>query len=166
MPDIATLREHLSTLTPSQVLAVSALTGGSTHAEAAQVAGVARETVSRWIARHPAFRAALVESQVALMAEHTLALSRLRTRATEVADRALTTILDRLDSEGNVDPVATLRAVLPLTAATAPPVPLDPLTLIDDDLHRMKKSVLSTFDLDVDNRLTLALSRLADGSDG
>jgi cephalosporin hydroxylase len=164
MSDIATLREHLSTLTPSQVLAVSALTGGSTHAEAAQVAGVARETVSRWIARHPAFRATLIESQVALMAEHNLALARLRTRATEVADRALTAILDRLDSDENVDPVATLRAVLPLTASTAPIVPLDALTMIDDDLKRLKSSVLSTFDLSLDDRYPLALSRLAEVS--
>lgn len=166
MPNIETLREHLATLTPSQVLAVSALTGGSTHAEAAQMAGVARETVSRWISRHPAFRSALVESQVVLMAEHTLALARLRTRATEVADRALTTILDRLDSDENVDPVATLRAVLPLTASAAPLVPLDPLSMIDDDLHRLKKSVLSTFEFGLDDRYPLALSRLADGSDG
>jgi hypothetical protein len=42
-------------LTPQQALAVDALTAGATHADAAQVAGVDRTTVSRWATRHPAF---------------------------------------------------------------------------------------------------------------
>jgi hypothetical protein len=42
-------------LSPEQVLALTALLEGKTNAEAAQRAGVARETVSRWFARDAAF---------------------------------------------------------------------------------------------------------------
>jgi hypothetical protein len=42
-------------LSPEQVLVLTALLEGKTNAEAAQRAGVARETVSRWFARDAAF---------------------------------------------------------------------------------------------------------------
>lgn len=57
MTSLDRIRERLSTLTPAQAVAVAALAGGATHAEAAQAAGVARETVTRSLAHHPAVRA-------------------------------------------------------------------------------------------------------------
>jgi hypothetical protein len=60
MSRIATDRyKSLHELTPSQTLALDVLDRGGTHAEAADVAGVDRTTVSRWATQHPAFVAEL-----------------------------------------------------------------------------------------------------------
>ncbi len=42
-------------LSPGQGLALEVIDRGGTHAEAAEVAGVDRTTVSRWMSKHPAF---------------------------------------------------------------------------------------------------------------
>jgi hypothetical protein len=42
-------------ISPAQAAAIAALATGSTVTEAAQQAGVARETVSRWVHRDPDF---------------------------------------------------------------------------------------------------------------
>jgi hypothetical protein len=47
--------EALHRLTERQVLALDALLTGATHAEAAELAGVHRVTVTKWASRHPAF---------------------------------------------------------------------------------------------------------------
>lgn len=54
-----TLRHVHNDLTPKQQLALAALLTGATDAVAAERAGVARETVTRWKHGHPAFAAEL-----------------------------------------------------------------------------------------------------------
>src|SRR5271165_2713675 len=46
-------------ISPAQSLAVAALVNGSSITQAAEKAGVTRETVSRWVHRNPAFIAEL-----------------------------------------------------------------------------------------------------------
>jgi hypothetical protein len=54
-------------LSPEQVLALTALLEGKTNAEAAQRAGVARETVSRWFARDAVFVACYKNRKAEIM---------------------------------------------------------------------------------------------------
>jgi CRP-like cAMP-binding protein len=145
---VSILREALTTLSPAQVRAVTALVGGATHVEAAQAAGVARETVSRWLAHHPAMRAAITEAQVAAVAEHVIALADLRTRATNVAVMALDALADALADGTLDDPVAALRAIAPLTTGPSLPLPVinDPGTLIDAEVRARRKVYVSTQD--------------------
>ena len=56
---MATERNRLLQVTPSQEVAIDALLSGATHAEAAQAAGVHRVTVTRWVNHHPGFQASL-----------------------------------------------------------------------------------------------------------
>lgn len=164
MADTARLREALSTLSPSQITAVRMLTEGASQTQAAEAAGCTRETLSRWLTHHPGVRVALVEAQIALMSEHALAAARVRTRATEAAGRALTVLMDRLDADDpDTDPIAVLRAVAPLTSAPPPLLVLDPDSLIDSEMKRLRQIALSSLDvmLDTDGHHELALRRLA-----
>jgi hypothetical protein len=61
-------------LTPAQALALAALLEGKTHAEAAQRAGVCRETVTHWANRDPNFVAAYQNGKVELLAAATAEL--------------------------------------------------------------------------------------------
>ena len=56
--------DTLARLTDSQALAMAALVGGSTDAEAAKTAGVTRQTVNTWRHTNPAFMAALAQARV------------------------------------------------------------------------------------------------------
>lgn len=161
------LRAALTALSPAQALAVTALIGGATHAEAAEAAGVARETVSRWLAHHPAMRAAVIEAQAAAYSEQALAVARVRSRATEVAIEALDAIATAIEDGSISDPVAALRAVTPLaTAAMSAPEVLDADTLLDTDLRRLRVAGHSDFDrLMDDSSGHLALARLAEAAD-
>ena len=60
---------------------MDALAAGSTHAEAAAAAGVARETVTRGTGHHPGCRAALDLYRYALAAEQADAACRIRRKA-------------------------------------------------------------------------------------
>jgi hypothetical protein len=51
--------QSLRLLNDRQLIAISALIGGATHAEAAAQAGVHRVTVTDWVGHHPAVRAEL-----------------------------------------------------------------------------------------------------------
>lgn len=95
-------RALLLQLTPKQAKAATALSTGSTHAEAAELAGVSREAVTRWANRHPAFCAALDESRTALLTEHF-------DRASRIIGKALTVIEADLDGAG--DPAAAREAL-------------------------------------------------------
>ena len=55
-------------VSPAQLLAVAALVNGSTVTQAAEKAGVARETVSRWVHRDPAFIAELQNTRAEIAA--------------------------------------------------------------------------------------------------
>ncbi len=83
------LRAALVELTPAHALAVEALATGSTHAQAAEAAGVTRETVTRWVNHHPGFRAALDRYRHALAEENAAAAGRIRGKALATVERHL-----------------------------------------------------------------------------
>ncbi len=113
-------RTALLTLTPRQQAAVEALADGATHTEAGEAAGVARETVSRWATRHPAFRAALSLHRAALADEHHQAATRLRRKALDAVEAAV-------DAGDTPTALAVLRLV-PAPSARA----VDASELLDD----------------------------------
>jgi len=134
--DLDALRAALVELKPAQAIAAEALATGSTHAEAAEFAGVNRETVTRWANNHPAFREALDRYRHALTDENTGGACRIRRKALAVVERhldddadlstALAVLrvvpapeLDRLDSAAE-----RLAAEVRRRAATVPRPPL------------------------------------------
>lgn len=100
------LRVALLTLSPKQRAALDALASGSTHAEAALGAGVTRETVTRWMNHHPAFRAAYAAQCAALAAEAVEQARAIRSKAAAV-------VLALLDGADLPTALAALRAVGP-----------------------------------------------------
>jgi hypothetical protein len=64
----------LSTISPAQLPALQALVSGGSITTAAKEAGVARETVSRWVHRDPVFLAELqnVRAELAIQTRCTL----------------------------------------------------------------------------------------------
>lgn len=85
----ARLRAALVELTPAQAVAVEAIATGSTHAEAAEAAGVARETVTRWSNHHPGFQVALDRHRHAFAADAAGAALRIRGKALASIERHL-----------------------------------------------------------------------------
>jgi hypothetical protein len=75
------LRGALVTVTPRQQIAVELLASGSTHAAAAEAAGVTRERVTIWAGHHRGFRAALDLCRVTLATEQTARMARIREKA-------------------------------------------------------------------------------------
>ncbi len=100
------LRAALVKLTPAQATAADALATGSTHAEAAETAGVTRETVTRWSNHHPGFREALDRYRHALAIDAANAAVRIRGKALAVVERHLDAGSDDLNAA-----LAVLRAV-------------------------------------------------------
>ncbi len=128
---ITDARAALLALTPAQAAAVESLAAGSTHAEAAQAAGVSRETVSRWCAHHPGTRAALGIVRAALAEESAARLHRLRRKALERAE-------ELLDS-GDLDPLAVLRSIGTPAEWSSPPPTAD--ELLDDACDRTARNM-------------------------
>lgn len=85
--------ESLLKLTPTQVIAVDVLDRGGTQTEAAELAGVSRVTVSRWVHHHPAFLAELNRRIVERA-------HRVTTQADELTLKAMT-VLSRAIDEGD-----------------------------------------------------------------
>jgi len=117
------LRGALVTVTPRQQIAVELLASGSTHAAAAEAAGVSRERVTIWAGHHPGFRAALDLCRVALASEQTARMARIR-------EKALVAVEKHLDAEAAslADAVTVLRVV------SAPSFERDSQTIIAADL--------------------------------
>lgn len=129
---VARLRAALIELTPSQRSAIEALAAGATHADAAEVAGVARETVTRWSGHHPGFQAAQNMYAAAIALEQSDRIRQILGKALAVIDRelddadlgqALAVIkaipfpaVGMLDPDGIIDTLATITYVrqLPL----------------------------------------------------
>lgn len=107
------LRAVLVALTPAQSIAADALATGSTHAEAAERAGVTRETVTIWTNHHPGFREALDRYRHALAAELADAARSLRRKALVVVDHAL--------DDGDVRAAIAVLKIVPIIE-TGPPV--------------------------------------------
>src|SRR5688572_742069 len=112
------LMQKLLRLSPAQERAVAALANGATHEAAAASAGVARETVTRWASRHPAFREALEELRWSLTEEQQLAAVRIRTRALAIVEAQLAH-LDDSNPRAFATAIAALR-LLPFTPSTRP----------------------------------------------
>lgn len=108
----------LSALTPGQTLAVEAIASGATHAEAADTAGVRRETVTRWLSHSPAVREALHRLRYvtaeAVLDRHISA----RARALDILAEHLASV-DPHSPDGFSAAIATLK-VLPEVAVTRP----------------------------------------------
>ena len=80
----------LSTMiSPAQSLAVEALVNGSSVTQAAEKAGVTRETVSRWVHRDPVFIAELQNTRAEIAARTRCALEALGEQAVATLDAAL-----------------------------------------------------------------------------
>lgn len=124
------LRDQLLSLTPKQVLAVQALVDGSTHAEAAEIAGVKRETVTRWANHHPAFKATLNQYRYALHAEQLDKAQRIRTKALDV-------VSDALDDRD----LATALAALKLIHGERPSGLSDPAAILDNAQVQLGESL-------------------------
>jgi hypothetical protein len=74
----------LATISATQALALEALLKGASISKAAQEAGVARETVSRWVHHDPAFAAELQNARAELALQTRCALEALGMRAVAV----------------------------------------------------------------------------------
>jgi hypothetical protein len=107
----------LSELTPAQATAVEVIATGGTHAEAAAAAGVARETVTRWLSSHPGTRAALGRLRCVIAESSTDDVLRVRSQALGVLSAHLEAV-DPVTAKGLNAAIATLRAV---PAPTVPP---------------------------------------------
>jgi len=81
--------DTLARLTDSQALAMAALVGGSTDAEAAKTAGVTRQTVNTWRHTNPAFMAALAQARQAVWEAAADRTRSLATRALDVLAECL-----------------------------------------------------------------------------
>jgi hypothetical protein len=86
MSQIVTL---LAEISPVQSLAIAALTGGATVSAAAAKAGVARETVSRWLHGDPVFIAELQAARSETAAQTRCALEALGKQSVAVLCEAL-----------------------------------------------------------------------------
>lgn len=110
----------LSELTPAQATAVEVIAAGGTHAEAAQAAGVARETVTRWLSSHPGTRAALARLRCVIAEASTDQMLQARGRALEVLISHLGSV-DPASTGGLEAAIATLRAIpAPIMPPPAP----------------------------------------------
>lgn len=120
----------LSALTGPQAAAVEVLASGGSHREAAEVAGVARETVSRWLSHSPAFRAALGRLRYASAEAVTDRTIRVRGLALEVLERHLASV-DPDSPAGLAAAVSALRVVPPVSVVAPDPAEVIAVRLVD-----------------------------------
>src|SRR3954447_8329206 len=78
-----------TTISPAQWLALQALVGGGSVTKAAEQAGVARETVSRWVHHDPVFLAELQNVRAGLAIQTRCALEALGMQAVGVLASAV-----------------------------------------------------------------------------
>ncbi len=131
----AELRAALLTVTPAQQAATEVLAAGASHADAAEAAGVARETVTRWAGHHPGFRAALALYRSTLADEQAAKLRRIRDRALDVIDA-------QLADADLATALAVLRAVPdPGPTTTDTYVPTTAAAILDAEQGRLRHSL-------------------------
>jgi hypothetical protein len=131
--DLDRLRALLVELSPAQAIAADALAAGSTHAEAAEAAGVARETVTRWVGCHPGFRATLDLYRTSLAIEHVDRVLRIR-------GKALNLVEQKLDDADLAGALAVLRFVpAPPAGPLASPISAD--DRLTNELRRLAANV-------------------------
>jgi hypothetical protein len=76
-------------LSPQQLVAVEALLSGQTHTEAAEAAGVSRQTVHRWRNESPVFQAAFNRARNELAAAVEARLRKLALRALDAVETSV-----------------------------------------------------------------------------
>jgi hypothetical protein len=123
--------QRLLSLSPTQALAVEALAAGSTHAEAASAAGVARETVSRWAKHHPGFQASLNLHREALGVEQADRLQRIGAKALVVIEAAL-------DEGDRATATVVLRVMAGARFFQPDSRPTDPAEILDAEISRLR----------------------------
>jgi hypothetical protein len=128
-PDSQTI-DTLCSLTPAQTIALDHLVCGFTHTAAATAAGVARETVTRWISHHPGFRAALDRARWATSLETLDRISSIRMRALDLLAQHLETI-DPMSPGTLTAAVTVLKAIPVVEAPTRRPEPAEALAYRD-----------------------------------
>lgn len=108
-------------VSPRQQRAILALATGATDRKAAEAAGVARETVSRWRNHDPVFRAALDQARAAIWRANVEALEALGTDAVAVLRAALSLWNDqlRVRTAMYIADITGLAAAAGLRAATS-----------------------------------------------
>ena len=126
-PDIERLKSALLQLSAAQQVAVEALAGGATQTAAAEAAGVARETVTRWSGHSPAFKAALNRYRSTVVEEQVDTACRIRSKALSAIETAL--------DEGEIDPLAVLRVVAEASNLVGPTVPE---AILDGEMNRTR----------------------------
>jgi hypothetical protein len=129
--------QSLLRLTASQVSAVEALDAGSTHADAAQTAGVNRVTVTRWVHHHPAFQAELNRRRLER-------LERLAARADSVTVTALDVIAQAIDTGDVASALAWIRMTYTHVRATSKPESTSKLPLTPAEVIQRETETLAT----------------------
>jgi hypothetical protein len=108
-PNGATGHDQALQLSDRQALALDALIGGATHAEAAKAAGTHRTTVSRWASNDVEFRAELARrrgEQAEVVAE----------RAADLTFEALSVVQEAVKAKNLAAALGWLRLVAPALA--------------------------------------------------
>lgn len=82
-------KDHKKELSTTQQAALTALLSGSTDAEAAEVAGVARETVTRWQNNDPLFEVELNRGRKAIWRADVQKISNIRSKALTTVKKAV-----------------------------------------------------------------------------
>jgi hypothetical protein len=123
------------TLTMAQRNAIDQLIGGATDAQAAEAAGVSRQTVNGWRNYDPAFRAELNRCRDDLWRA---SADRLRA----LVPKALSTLEGELEHGDNVSAVKAAVAILKVAGAErllpepGEPMPTEALAIIDAEVRR------------------------------
>ena len=121
---------ELCELSPAQAIAVDQLTCGATHSAAAAVAGVTRETVTRWVSHHPGVRAAMDRARWATSHEIIDRIASIRTRALDLVEQHLET-LDPNTPEALTAAVSVLKTLPAAEVSTRRPEPAETLATRD-----------------------------------
>ncbi len=133
IPTTSALRSALTNLDPAKAAAVAALASGATHAEAADAAGVKRETVTRWLGSHAGFRSALATMRYADADEQATRVGRIRGKALAAIEAAL----DAADA----DPSLALAVIRALPSIDCPGQPPDAEAVLADDIARVRPTI-------------------------
>jgi hypothetical protein len=127
------------TLTPQQELAVELLFSGKNLTEAAQDAGVTRQTVSEWYNHNPAFQAHLNSKRLELWNGASERLRAMLPTALDVLEHELT-------GEAKLTAAVHVIKICGLYSLSAPHGPTDPAEMArameHSDQHRLLQSLI------------------------
>ena len=134
--------------------ALEALLAGANVTQAAEVAGVARETVSEWLNHNEAFQAALAQAQAELWEQS-------RNAARSLVPKALRVLSSAMDSRRpatRLRAAATLLRVVGLGRDQMAPPPAPKPTATGGDAGRLVRELDALFDDIAETQACLAAS--------